>query len=51
MQLIQDSSADYDSQTGAMIVGEPYVGDVVRRGDPLPTLPLSGAREEAEMIR
>ncbi|KAL9986570.1 hypothetical protein ACROYT_G000738 [Oculina patagonica] len=44
LKLIQDSPANYHSQTGVLIVGDPEVG--------LPELcpPLPCAREEAEMI-
>ena len=52
LKLIQDSPADYHSQTGALIVGDPKVGKVLFKGrlknfdnDPLPC-----ARKEAEMV-
>ena len=48
LQLIKDSTADYHSQTEALIVGDPYVGDVVHQE--LHWSPLLGAIEEAEMI-
>ncbi|KAL9986905.1 hypothetical protein ACROYT_G001118 [Oculina patagonica] len=48
LKLIQDSPGDYHSQTGALIVGDPDVGDVIYNGRRLK--PLPGAREEAEMI-
>ena len=41
LKLIQDSPADYHSQTGALIVGDP-------KGEGLPRLPC--ARKEAKMI-
>ena len=49
LKLIQDSPTDYHKDTGALIVGDPEVGDVLYEGmDRLPALP--GARGEAEMI-
>ena len=51
LRLIQDSPADYHSQTGALVVGDPDVGVVNYRGKgkkKFETLP--GARKEAEMI-
>ena len=48
LEVIQDSPADYHSQTGALIVGEPDVRDVYHKGCPLSPLPC--AKEEAEMI-
>ncbi|XP_078353740.1 tetratricopeptide repeat protein 28-like [Oculina patagonica] len=48
LKLIQDSPADYHSQTGALIVGDPNVCDVIYNGRRLKSLP--GARKEAEMI-
>ena len=50
LKLIQDSPADYHSQTGALIVGEPKIDHVIYKGrlDRLPPLPC--ARKEAEMI-
>ena len=50
LKLIQDSPADYHSQTGALIVGDPYVGEVLYKGRREEPLPLPCAREEAEMI-
>ncbi|XP_078353764.1 tetratricopeptide repeat protein 28-like [Oculina patagonica] len=51
LKLIQDSPADYHSQTGALIVGDPDVGHVIYNGRPNKKfVPLSGARKEAEMI-
>ncbi|XP_078377178.1 uncharacterized protein LOC144660435 [Oculina patagonica] len=46
LKLIQDSPADYHSQTGALIVGDPTVGDVFYNG----LGPLECARKEAEMV-
>ena len=49
--LIQDSPADYHSQTGALIVGDPEVRDVYYKGYPVTEVPrLPSAKEEAEMI-
>ena len=50
LKFIQDSPADYHSQTGALIVGEPYVGEVLLRGKRKTFSPLNCARNEAEMI-
>ena len=33
LKLIQDSSADYHIQAGALIVGDPYVGTVIYKGN------------------
>ena len=50
LKLIQDSPADYHSQTGALIVGDPVVGRVRYKGRRKTFLPLPCARKEAEMI-
>jgi len=50
LKLIQDSPADYHSQTGALIVGEPDVGRVYYKGYVEKFCPLPCARKEAEMI-
>ena len=50
LKLIQDSPADYHSQTGALIVGDPQVGHVTYKGHPKWISPLSCARKETEMI-
>ena len=50
LKLIQDSPADYHSQTGALIVGDPVVGRVRYKGRRKNFLPLPCARKEAEMI-
>ena len=51
LKLIQDSPADYHSQTGALVVGGPDVGEVIYRGSVNGNFkPLPGARKEAEMI-
>ena len=50
LKLIQNSPADYHCQTGALIVGDPAVGEVLYKGiiENGPRLPF--AREEAQMI-
>ena len=48
--LIRDSPADYHSQTGALIVGDPDVGDVLYKGCEENHCRLPSARKEAEMI-
>ncbi len=51
LKLIQDSPADYHSQAGALIVGDPDVGVVIYNGRLNKNfVPLPGARKEAEMI-
>ena len=51
LKLIQDSPADFHSQTGALIVGDPDVGDVIYNGRLNKNfVSLPGARKEAEMI-
>ena len=51
LKLIQDSPADYHSQTGALIVGDPEVGQVRYKRCRRKTFsPLPCARKEAEMI-
>ena len=51
LKLIQDSPTDYHSQTGALLVGDPDVGEVSYRGRlNKKFVPLPGARKEAEMI-
>ena len=50
LNLIQGSPVDYHSQTGALIVGDPEVGDVIYKGRFERKPPLPGARKEAEMI-
>ncbi|XP_078360211.1 tetratricopeptide repeat protein 28-like [Oculina patagonica] len=49
-KLIQDSPADYHSQSGALIVGDPVVGRVRYKGCRTTFNPLPCARKEAEMI-
>ena len=50
LKFIQDSPADYHSQTGALIVGDPKVGYVKYKGrlEDLSRLPCAG--KEAELI-
>ena len=50
LKLFQDSPADYHSQTGALIVGDPKVGDVFYKGDVQRFSSLPCARKEVEMI-
>ena len=51
LKLIHDSPADYHSQTGALVVGDPDVGVVIYRGSVnRKFVPLPGARKEAETI-
>ena len=50
LKLIQDSPADYHSQTGALIVGEPKVDKVFYKGCIKKLCPLPCATKEAEMI-
>ena len=48
--LIQDSPEDYHSQTGALVVGDPEVGEVLFMGRPTNITPLPCVRTEAEMV-
>ncbi|KAL9951646.1 hypothetical protein ACROYT_G044353 [Oculina patagonica] len=50
LKLIQDSPADYHSQTGALIVGNPDVGKVRYKGRLKFISPLPCAENEANMI-
>ena len=50
LKLVQDSPPDYHSQTGALIVGDPVVGEVIYKGRRRNITPLPCARKEAEMI-
>ena len=51
LKLIQDSPVDYHIHTGALIVGDPDVGNVMYNGRlNKKFLPLPCARKEAEMI-
>ena len=50
LKLTQNSPSDYHSQTGALIVGDPDVGEVLYKGNlhPIKRLPFAG--EEAKMV-
>ena len=50
--LTQDSPADYHSQIGALVVGDPKIGEVLYKGSPInfDNVPLPCARKEAEMV-
>ena len=50
LKLVQDCPAEYHSQTGALIVGDPEVGHVIYKGELGRKCSLPGARKEAEMI-
>ena len=50
LKLIQESSVDYHSQAGALVVGDPDVGSVIYKGRLKNFLPLPGARKEAELV-
>ena len=50
LKLIRDSSPDYHSQRGALIVGDPKVGEVLLKGRRRIIASLPCARKEAEMI-
>ena len=50
LRLIQDCPADYHSETGALVVGDPTVGQVYYNGRVANFVTLSCAREEAEMV-
>ena len=50
LKLIQDSPADYHSQTGVLIVGDPHVGEVSCNGNLQQVSRLPFANREAEMI-
>ena len=51
LKLIQDRPADYHSQTGALVVGDPDIGVVIyRECVNKKFVALPGARKEAEMI-
>ena len=50
IKLIQDSPTDYHSQTGALIVGDPEVGEVLYKGNLHHVSRLPFASEEAEMV-
>ena len=50
LKLIQDSPANYHSQAGALVVGDPDVGAVMFKGVIQHISPLPCAKMEAEMI-
>ena len=50
LKLIQDSPADYHSQSGVLIVGDPAVGDVLYKEILQQVKRLPFANKEAEMI-
>ena len=50
LKLIRDSSPDYHSQRGALIVGDPKVSEVLLKGKRRIITSLQCARKEAEMI-
>ena len=50
LKLIQDCPVDYHSQTGALVVGDPVVGEVCYNGHLYTSGRLPFAGEEAEMI-
>ena len=50
LKFIQDSPADYHIQSGALIVGDPFVGRVRYKGRLQNVSPLPSARNEARMI-
>ena len=50
LKHIQDSPPCYHSQTGALIVGDPRVGEVIYKGRRMNITRLPCARKEAEMI-
>ena len=50
LKLIRDSPTDYHSQTGALIVGDPHVGEVFYKGNLRQLSRLHFANMEAEMI-
>ena len=50
LKLIQDCPVDYHNQTGALVVGDPYVGEVCYNREVYTPRRLPFAREEAEMI-
>ncbi|PFX23434.1 Tetratricopeptide repeat protein 28 [Stylophora pistillata] len=50
LKLIQDSPSEYHSQTGALIVGDPVVGEVIYKDRRKNITPLPCARKEAEKL-
>ena len=50
LRLIQECPADYHSQTGGLVVGDPTVGKVHYNGRLTDIIPLFFASKEAEMV-
>ena len=50
LRLIQECPADYHSQTGGLVVGDPTVGKVQYNGRLTDIIPLLFASKEAEMV-
>ncbi|XP_022779219.1 uncharacterized protein LOC111320788, partial [Stylophora pistillata] len=50
LKIIQESPPEYQRQAGALIVGDPEVGEVIYNGRRRTIEPLPCARNEAEMI-
>ena len=50
LKLIQDCPADFHSEVGAVVVGDPKVGKVYYMGGERTFVPLHCARKEAEMV-
>ncbi|XP_066015028.1 tetratricopeptide repeat protein 28-like [Pocillopora verrucosa] len=50
LRLMQECPADYHSQTGAVVVGDPTVGEVYYNGRLTDITPLFCASKEAEMV-
>ena len=50
LKLVQDSPPDYHSQTGALIVGDPVVGEVIYKERRKNITPLPCAKGETKML-
>ncbi|KAK3740097.1 hypothetical protein QZH41_002814 [Actinostola sp. cb2023] len=50
LKLLKDCPADYHSKTGALVVGNPWVGEVMLRGEKQTLNNLPGAKREAEAV-
>ena len=50
LRIIQECPADYHSISGALVVGDPTVGEVLYKGRLTDITPLFCARKEAEMV-
>ncbi|KAK3751337.1 hypothetical protein QZH41_000840 [Actinostola sp. cb2023] len=50
LKLVKDCPAEYHSKTGALVVGNPWVGEVMFRGEKQTVENLLGAKREAEAI-